>query len=67
MLTAIVVPAVLFPEGTLWVGVDNGRLVGAIATLLIAVWKKNLLLTIVSGMAIFLTYQALLLGLSSQV
>ncbi|MEO0539253.1 MAG: AzlD domain-containing protein [Cyanobacteria bacterium P01_A01_bin.105] len=59
VLTAIVVPAVLFPEGALWVGADNGRLVGAIATTVIAAWHKNLLLTIVVGMAFFLSYQAL--------
>ena len=60
VLTAIVVPAVLFPDGSLWVGLDNARLVGAIATILVAVWQKNLLLTIVVGMSFFLTYQALL-------
>ncbi|MEO0755966.1 MAG: AzlD domain-containing protein [Cyanobacteria bacterium J06648_16] len=60
VLTAIVVPAVLFPNGTLWVSAENARLVGAIATLLIAFWQKNLLLTIVVGMAFFLGYQALL-------
>ncbi len=60
VLTAIVVPAVLFPDGVLWVGVDNARLVGAIATVLVAVWRKNLLLTIVAGMSFFLAYQVLL-------
>ncbi|MEO0456558.1 MAG: AzlD domain-containing protein [Cyanobacteria bacterium P01_A01_bin.114] len=61
VLTAITVPAVLFPGEMLWIGADNARLVGAIATLLIAIWKKNLLLTIVLGMVVFMAYQALLL------
>ncbi len=68
VLTAIVVPAVLFPEGTLsvgwtvgWaVGWGNARLVGAIATVLFAFWKDNLLFTIGAGMGFFLGYQALL-------
>ncbi|NEP16425.1 MAG: AzlD domain-containing protein [Leptolyngbya sp. SIO4C1] len=60
VLTAIVVPAVLFPSGTLWVGYDNPRLVGAIAAILIAVWKRNLLLTIIFSLIFFLSYQALL-------
>ena len=60
VLTAIVVPAVLFPHGTLWIGIDNARVVGAVATTLFALWQKNLLLTIVVGMAVFLSYQAIL-------
>ena len=57
VLTAIVVPAVLFPDGTLWLGADNARLIGAIATTVVALWQKNLLLTIVVGMAAFLIWQ----------
>lgn len=57
VLTAIVVPAVLFPADQLWVSYENARLVGAIATVAIAFWQKNLLITIVAGMGIFLIYQ----------
>jgi branched-subunit amino acid transport protein len=60
VLTAIVVPAVLFPGGKLALGWGNARLVGAIATVLIAFWKQNLLLTIGGGIGIFLAYQFLL-------
>ncbi|HEY9878814.1 MAG TPA: AzlD domain-containing protein [Leptolyngbyaceae cyanobacterium] len=57
VLTAIIVPLVLMPTGSLWVGWDNARLAGAIAALLIGFWRKNLLLTIVSGMGVFLLWQ----------
>jgi branched-subunit amino acid transport protein len=59
VLTAIVVPVVLVEGDQLWLGLGNPRLVGAIATIGIGLWKKNLLLTIVVGMATFLLWQAL--------
>jgi branched-subunit amino acid transport protein len=59
VLTAIVVPAVLMPENALWLDLTNARLVGAIAAILMGVWRKNLLLTIVGGMAVFLVWQAI--------
>jgi branched-subunit amino acid transport protein len=58
VLTAIVVPAVLMPDGkTLWLGWDNARLVGALACVALGFWRGNLLLTIVGGMAVFLGWQ----------
>ncbi|TVQ14808.1 MAG: AzlD domain-containing protein [Leptolyngbya sp. DLM2.Bin27] len=58
VLTAIVVPAVVFPDGeTLWLGWGNARLVGAIAAVSLALWRKNLLLTIAGGMATFWGWQ----------
>lgn len=61
VLTAIVVPAVLITEEQgLWIGLDNARLVGAIAAVLISLWRKNLLLTIVGSMGIFLLWQWLI-------
>ncbi len=65
VLTAIVVPAVLFPAGKLSVGLSNARLVGAVATVLFAFWKNNLLFTIGAGMIFFLGYQVLLAHLSA--
>jgi branched-subunit amino acid transport protein len=65
VLSAIVVPAVLFPGGKLSVGLDNARLVGAVATVLFAFWKRNLLFTIGAGMIFFLGYQVLLAHLSA--
>jgi len=58
VLTAIVVPAVVLPDGeTLWLGWQNARLVGAIACVILALWHKNLLLTIAGGMAVFWGWQ----------
>ncbi|MFQ4135337.1 AzlD domain-containing protein [Nodosilinea sp. PGN35] len=58
VLTAIVVPAVVFPDGeTLGLGWQNARLVGAIAAVALALWRKNLLLTIAGGMATFWGWQ----------
>jgi branched-subunit amino acid transport protein len=57
VLTAIVVPTVLMPNHQLAVSYTNARLVGAIAALLVGLWRKNLLLTIVVGMTVFLGWQ----------
>lgn len=57
VLSAIVVPEVLLSEGVLSVGVMNARLVGAIAAIFISYTTRNLLLTIVVGMAVFFGWQ----------
>ncbi|MEA5467864.1 AzlD domain-containing protein [Spirulina sp. 06S082] len=58
ILTAIVVPEVLIPDGnTIEFNYTNARLVGAIAAIAIAYWRKNLLLTIVVGMLTFFAWQ----------
>ena len=58
VLTAIIVPAALIPDGeTLYLSIKNPYLVGAIATTLIGWFSKNLLITIVGGMAAFAGYQ----------
>ncbi len=59
VLTAIVVPIVLVENDQLWLGLGNPRLVGAIATISVGLWRKNLLLTIVVGMGAFLLWQAI--------
>ncbi|MEM0980123.1 MAG: AzlD domain-containing protein [Cyanobacteria bacterium P01_H01_bin.58] len=59
VLTAIVTPIVLVSENTLWIGLSNPRLVGAIAAVAVGLWRKNLLLTIVAGMTAFWLWQAL--------
>lgn len=54
VLTAIVVPAVLIPDGeTLQLGLGNPRLVAALGCIAIGLWRQNLLLTIVGGMVLF--------------
>jgi branched-subunit amino acid transport protein len=59
VLTAIVVPIVLVENDQLWVGLGNPRLVGAIAAVVVGLWRQQLLLTIVVGMGAFLLWQAL--------
>ncbi|MEM1238873.1 MAG: AzlD domain-containing protein [Cyanobacteria bacterium P01_H01_bin.26] len=59
VLTAIIVPTVLVEGDSLWLGGGNPRLIGAIAALAIGLWRKNLLITIVVGMGVFLLWQSL--------
>ncbi|MEM9945147.1 MAG: AzlD domain-containing protein [Cyanobacteria bacterium P01_D01_bin.36] len=60
VLSAIVVPEVLLSDGALSVGVMNARLVGAIAAIVISYVTRNLLLTIIIGMAVFFGWQSLI-------
>jgi branched-subunit amino acid transport protein len=53
VLAAIITPALLMPEGRLWLRLDNASLVAGIAAMLIAWRTRNLLLTIALGMATF--------------
>jgi branched-subunit amino acid transport protein len=59
VLTAIIAPMMLIPDETLDLSFSNAFLIGGIASTLIAWRTKNLLLTIVLGMAIFLVWRAL--------
>jgi branched-subunit amino acid transport protein len=56
VLTAIVVPAMLTPAGPLDISCDNAYLVAGVVAALIAWRTRNLLLTIVVGMALFLIW-----------
>jgi branched-subunit amino acid transport protein len=61
VLAAIIVPGVLLPDGErLSLGLENAHLVAGIASALIAWRTKNLLLTIVLGMLVFLGWRMLL-------
>ncbi len=58
VLTAIIVPSVLMPDGaTLNLSLTNPYLIGAIAACIIGGLFKNLLLTIVVSMVIFMGWQ----------
>ncbi|GIL11620.1 MAG: branched-chain amino acid ABC transporter [Chloroflexota bacterium] len=59
VLTAIVVPAVLMPDGALELRLENAYLPGAVVAALVAWRTKNLLLTIIVGMGAFLLLRAL--------
>lgn len=55
VLTAIIVPAVLIPDGrAIHAGADNPYLIAALCSLGVALWRRNLLLTIVFGMTLFM-------------
>lgn len=58
VLTAIITPAVLLADGeTLFVSWENARLIGACVAVIVGFWRKNLLLTILAGMAAFWSWQ----------
>jgi branched-subunit amino acid transport protein len=58
VLTAIIVPAALIPDGrTLQVSWSNPYLAGALITAVIGWRSKNLLVTIVGGMIAFVAWQ----------
>jgi len=64
VLTAIIVPAVLYPDGrTFQLSFFNAYLVGAVATVIIGKLSKNLLITIVGGMACFALWHWLMRSL----
>ena len=58
VLTAIIVPATLLPDGyTLQFSFSNPYLIGALMTAVIGRLSKNLLVTIVGGMTAFVLWQ----------
>ncbi len=59
VLTAISVPAVLFPDGTLDIRPQNAYLIGGVAAVMVAWRAKSLLPTIIIGMGVFLLWRAL--------
>lgn len=62
VLTAIIVPAVLIPTGeSIDISLSNAYLVGALAAMALSWFTRNLLLTIVIGMAAFWGWSWLLL------
>jgi branched-subunit amino acid transport protein len=53
VLTAIIVPAILLPDGEISFSLNNAPLFAGIISMIIAWRSKNLLLTIVLGMGAF--------------
>ncbi len=60
VLTAIILPTVLLPEGELYLSYANAPLVASLIAVLIAWRSKNLLLTIVLGMLVLWGWRWLL-------
>jgi branched-subunit amino acid transport protein len=59
VLTAIVFPELFLQDGNLDVSLANGRLIAGLLAALVAWRTKNVLLTILAGMAVLLTLQAI--------
>jgi branched-subunit amino acid transport protein len=58
VLTAIIVPMAFMPDGqTLQISLSNPYLVGTVFTVLIGWFSKNMMVTIVGGMAVFVICQ----------
>lgn len=60
VLSALISPALFFPNGLLNISFGNIRLIAGIIAILVAWRTKNVLLTIFSGMACLLLLQVLL-------
>ena len=60
VLTAIIVPAALLPDGTLDLSPANAYLYAGIISVVISWRTRNLLLTIIGGMVVFLLWRALI-------
>ncbi|MFT6915540.1 MAG: branched-subunit amino acid transport protein [Motiliproteus sp.] len=63
VLTAIIVPSVLMPDGQhLDLTLGNAYMLAAICALIIALWRNNLMLTILVGMTVFVLLKWVLLA-----
>lgn len=62
VLAAIIVPAVLLPGGELALGFDNAALAASVVAVLVSWRTRNLVLTIVVGMATLLVWRAIFPG-----
>lgn len=58
VLSALIAPALFFPNGSLALSLSNIRLIAGILAILVAWRTKNVLLTIFAGMACLLILQA---------
>ncbi len=62
VLSAIILPELTSPNGTLFLSWRNPQLLAGAVAILVAWWTKNVLLTILVGMAALVVFQ-LVLGL----
>jgi len=60
VLSALIAPALFIPNGTLILSFTNSHLLAGLLAILVAWRTKNILLTIIAGMACLLILQALL-------
>jgi branched-subunit amino acid transport protein len=57
VLTALVVPMALAPQGALWVSMGNPYLIGTLAAAGVAFWTRKTLLAIVVSFAVYLLWK----------
>ena len=50
-LTALVIPELLMPQGTLWISFNNARLIAGLIAIAIAVQTRSVLWTLLGGFA----------------
>ncbi len=60
VLSAIILPELTNPNGTLFLSLRNPQLLAGAVAILVAWRTKNVILTIVAGMAALLIFQAIL-------
>jgi branched-subunit amino acid transport protein len=60
VLSAIILPELVFQDGSLALTPSNPRLLAGIVAILVAWRTKNILLTLISGMAVLWALQAIL-------
>ena len=58
VLTAIIAPALIMPEGTIAIDINNTYLIAGLISIVIAGWTRSLLPTIIGGMAAFMIWRA---------
>jgi branched-subunit amino acid transport protein len=59
VLTAITLPALLLPEGEWFISLQNPYLLAGIAATAAGIVRKNLLVTIATGLLVFLAFRFL--------
>ncbi len=53
VLTALILPMILLPDGEWALGLDNPYLIASLVSVVVAAWRRSLMLTIVVGLSVF--------------
>jgi branched-subunit amino acid transport protein len=59
VLSAIIAPELFLRDGQLYFSIENARLLAGMAAVIIAVWRRSTLLTILAGMILLLFFLTL--------
>jgi len=63
VLTAISVPMIVAPQGELAVSLSNPYLAASIVAVVVAAWRRQLLLTIVVGLVVFFAWRWIMISM----